>query len=347
MNSRSDPWFDSWKALTVNSPWQSSLEDWWNQFSQQSTSSYLPALEKIVDQSRLFFQMADKLNDQDAAKNTGNWQERLDQIFNGLKRSFDVQDETQPAQLFWQMPLANWQRTVSSLSSLPGDAFSATYWHGELAPHKKLDQFLSTPGVGYAREHQAEYQKLSRLLLDYQKAFQKYATFFVKINKQALDRMRDRLLTRAQGDEEPITTVRELYNLWIDCSEHVYSQNVLTDDYAKMHGEMINALMALKQQGGRMMDDFAGTLNMPTREEMDTIHQRFQASRREHQAIQSELSTTRLREEDFAGQLGKLWRKIDRIDHSAGSSANKRKKNIVKKKAVKKKKKSAKKPKSR
>lgn len=345
MNDWSNPWFDSWKNLTSNPPWQSSLEDWWNQFSKQSNSPYLQVFENLVDQSRLFFQMADKLNDQEVSKNVGNWQDNLDQIFDSLKQSFDVQDSHQPAKLFWQMPLANWQRTVSSLSSLPGDAFSAASMHGALDPHAKLDQFLSTPGLGYAREYQAEYQELSRLLLDYQKAYQKYSTFFIEINRQSLDRMRDRLLARAQGNEEPITTVRGLYNLWVDCSEQVYAQNVLTDSYAKMHGEMINTLMALKQQGAHMMDDLAGTLNMPTRQEMDTIHKRFQASRRDYNAMQHDLTATQLREEDLAERLSALMQKVDRLESSDGVQPQRRKKSTPKKKAGKKKKKSAKTPK--
>ena len=322
MNNWSNPWFDSWKNLASNPPWQSSLEDWWRQFSQQSDSPYLQAFENIVDQSRLFFQMAEKLSNQDVSSGVSKWQDNLDQIFNSLKQSFDVQDGSQAAQLFWQMPLANWQRTVSSLSSLPGDAFSAAATHGTLDPHAKLDQFLSTPGLGYAREYQAEYQKLSRLLLDYQKAYQKYSTFFIEINKQSLDCMRDRLLARAEGDEEPITSVRELYDLWVDCSERVYAQNVLTDSYAKMHGEMINALMALKQQGAKMMDDLAGTLNIPTRREMDTMHQRFQSSRRSQKSIQQEVTALKLREEKLTNELSALRDKFEHLEPLAATRAH-------------------------
>ena len=337
MNNQSDPWFDSWKELTVNPPWQTSLQDWWTQFSQHSTSTYLPAFEKIVDQSRLFFQLAEKLKDYDATQRDGDWQDNLDQIFSSIKQSFDVQNGSESAQLFWQMPLANWQRTVSALSSLPGDAFSAAALHGEFDPHARLDQFLSTPGLGYAREHQAEYQKLAKLLLDYQKAHQKYTSFFVEINKQSLDCMRDRLLARTQEDE-PITSVRGLYDLWIDCSEQVYARNVMTEDYAKMHGEMINALMALKHQGARMMDDFAAMLNLPTREEMDTIHKRFQSSRREHKSMQHELLAARRRADDLAGRLDKVLQKIDQLENDSGKKR--------KKSAGKKEKKSAKNKKS-
>lgn len=340
MNNWSNPWFDTWKNLGANPPWQASLDDWWRQFSKQSTSPYLQAFENIVDQSRLFFQMAERVSDPQTAMSMSNWQENLDQIFSSLKQSFDTQDSHPAAQLFWQMPLANWERTVSSLSALPGDGFPASL-HGGFDPHAKLDQFLSTPGLGYAREYQAEYQKLFRLLLDYQKAYQKYSSFFVEVNKETLDCMRDSLLARAQGDEVPISSVRELYNLWVDCGEQVYARSVLTDDYSKMHGEIINALMALKHQGAQMMDDVAGSLNLPTRQEMDTIHQRFQASRRDAKAVQHELIATRQREAELAEQLSELTNKIEQLGSSAGGRSQKRKKSS-KKKAANKKKKSAK-----
>lgn len=317
MSTRSNPWFDPWKDLAHAQPWQSTLEDWWSQFSRQPASPVMQAFENIVAQGRSFFRMAEELGKsampQDAA---ADWQGALDQIFGNLKKTFESPDAKEAQNLFWQMPLANWQRTVSSLSSLPGDLFAAAP-HG-FDPNAKLDQFLSTPGVGYAREFQGEQQKLARLVLDYQEAYRKYVAVFAEVGKQSLDCMRDRLVARMSEGQQPITGTRELYNLWVDCSEEVYGSHVMTDEYARLHGEMVNALMALKHQVAVMTDDIAGSLNMPTRREMDTIHQRFQSARRCEKSLKRELDELRTAGADTSQQLQEVLARIGRLEAEGG-----------------------------
>ena len=333
MTDWSNPWFDSWKDLTSNQPWQSALEDWWGQFSKQPSSPYMKAFENIVTQSRMFFEMAEKMSNKQALTGTmADWQAGLEQVFNSLKESFDHPDTTRAPQLFWQMPLANWERAASSLSGLPGEWFST---HAALDPKAKLDQFLSTPGLGYTRESQAEQQKLARLLVNYQTAYQKYAALFVEGNKQSLDLMRQRLINLTQVDQKPITTVRELYDLWIECSEEAYTQKVLTEEYAEIHGEMINALMALKHQSGQMMDDLAAALNIPTRQEMDTIHQRFQSSRRNNAALRQEVTALQAIQEKQSDQIDQLLSKIDQLEKSGKQKGKKSAHRTSKKKSKK------------
>ena len=143
--------------------------------------------------------------------------------------------------------------------------------------------------------------------------------------------MRDRLFARTEADQKAITTVRELYDLWVECSEEVYAKNVLTDEYAEMHGEMVNALMALKHQGAQMMDDLAGALNMPTRQEMDTIHLRFQTSRRNNQTLRKEVATLKARQDEQSNQIDRLLNKVEELEKGTipkvkKKSANKGKK---------------------
>ena len=333
MTDWSNPWFDSWKDLTSSQPGQSALEDWWGQFSTQPSSSYMKAFENIVSQSRMFFEMAEKMGNQQVLTGAmADWQAGLEQIFNSLKESFDHPNTAQAPHLFWQMPLANWERAASSLSGLPGEWFAT---QAAFDPKTKLDQFLSTPGLGYTRESQAEQQKLTRLLVNYQSAYQKYASFFVEVNKKSLDLMRQRLVNFAQVEQKPITTVRELYDLWIECSEEAYTQKVLTDEYSKIHGEMINALMALKHQSGQMMDGWAGALNLPTRKEMDTTHRRFQSSRRSNAALRQEVVTLQAIQEKQSAQLDQLLSKIELLEKSGKQKGKKSVNRTSKKKSKK------------
>ena len=316
MNDWSDQWFDSWQGLVSNQPWQSVLEDWWRECSSQGQASpSAQVLEKIATQSRSFFKLAEELSKTGAGQGqSADWQTGLDQMFDGLKQAFGDPSSSQAQNLFWQMPLANWQRTASSLSSLPGDYFSSAAGHPAFDARSKLDEVLSAPGLGYTRESQADLQQFTRLVLEYQRAQQSYNHFFVEMSKQSLDAMRDRLLQRMEDGEEPITSVRELYDLWVDCSEAVYGERVLSDEYSRLNGEMINALMALKLHGARISDEMAGMMNMPTRQEVDTVHQRFQASRRAGKALELEVETLNAREKDLSEQVERLLARITKLE---------------------------------
>jgi class III poly(R)-hydroxyalkanoic acid synthase PhaE subunit len=323
MNDWPDQWFDSWQGLVSNQPWQSVLEDWWRECSSQGQASpSAQVLEKIATQSRSFFKLAEELSKTGAGQGqSADWQTGLDQMFDGLKQAFGDPSSSQAQNLFWQMPLANWQRTASSLSSLPGDYFSSAAGHPAFDARSKLDEVLSAPGLGYTRESQADLQQFTRLVLEYQRAQQSYDHFFVEMSKQSLDAMRDRLLLRMEDGEEPITSVRELYDLWVDCSEAVYGERVLSDEYSRLNGEMINALMALKQHGARISDEMAGMMNMPTRQEVDTVHQRFQVSRRAGKALEQEVEILNAREKDLSEQVERLLTRITKLESVSSTSS--------------------------
>lgn len=63
----------------------------------------------------------------------------------------------------------------------------------------------------------------------------------------------------------------------------------MTPEYARIHGKMVNALMAVKQKLSQMVDETLGGLNMPTRRELRTLQDRLQESRRDYKALQVEV----------------------------------------------------------
>ena len=321
MNDSSDQWFDSWRGLVSNQPWQSVLEDWWRQYSSQEGGSPSDqVLEKIATQSHSFFKLAEELSKTGTGRGkSSDWQTGLNQMFDGLKQAFGDPSSSQAQNLFWQMPLANWQRTASSLSSLPGDFFSNAAGHPAFDARAKLDEVLSAPGLGYTRESQADLQQFARLFLEYQKAQHSYYHFFVEMSKRSLDAMRDRLMVRMADGEEPISSVRELYDLWVECSETVYGESVLGDEYSRLNGEMINALMALKQQSARITDEMAGMMNMPTRQEVDTVHHRFQVSRRAGKELERKVGTLKTREKDLSEQVEKLLTRVTKLESASAT----------------------------
>jgi class III poly(R)-hydroxyalkanoic acid synthase PhaE subunit len=172
---------------------------------------------------------------------------------------------------------------------MPGDLLR-NMPHGEMSgPFKEgLDRMLSAPGLGYTREEQAQYQHLIRAGLDYQRAFQEYSAFFSQLGIKALEKLRE-LLQQTSDAGETIDSARGLYDSWVGCCEAVYADEVATPEYARLHGRLINAQMALKQRLSVMVDESLGALNMPTRGELRTLQDRLQETRRENKRLSQEL----------------------------------------------------------
>ncbi len=83
--------------------------------------------------------------------------------------------------------------------------------------------------------------------------------------------------------------MRPLYDLWIDCGEDAYAEQVATPEFPHLQAEMINALMRMKRHEQMVVEEFMTALNMPTRREMDTTHKRIHELQRQVRQLQDAL----------------------------------------------------------
>ena len=261
-------------------------------------------MQRLMDQGQAYFSLAEQftkgLGDagfgpgSQGGDSTRAW-DWLNQTIEQMQKGFSGvgadQDENLRRMLgFWEMPLDNWQRMMSSLSPMmPGDLLR-NMPHGMMrGPMQEgLEQMLSAPGLGYTREDQAQYQDLMRAGLDYQRAFQAYSGLFNQLGVKALQRLRDRLQQKSEAGET-IDSARSLYDTWVGCCEAAYAEEVMTPEYSRVHGGLVNAQMALKQRLSAMVDDSLGAMNMPTRSELRTLQDRLQETRRENKQLRQEL----------------------------------------------------------
>jgi len=230
-------------------------------------------------------------------KSLSQWQDAMSKTFDSMKTAFtvpsrDVQDNARKMMGLWELPLENWERMASSMSMMPGDSLQGINVPdvGTMKDSVKgrLDQFLSAPGVGHMRERQDQFQELTRLLINYQESMQDYARSFSDMGVKSVERLQKRFGEFvAEGKE--LKSLRDIYDLWVDCCEESYADYVSTDDYVEVHGRMVNSLMALKRHSRMMVDEVLGALNMPTRREMETLHSRFHQLRRQEKATQKDI----------------------------------------------------------
>ncbi|WP_462321573.1 class III poly(R)-hydroxyalkanoic acid synthase subunit PhaE, partial [Halochromatium sp.] len=274
-------------------PWLAAMEQWWKTFSPAAADPARDFMQRLMDQGQAYFSLAEQFTKglSEAGLGLGgdanrawDWlNQTIEQMQKGFSGAGSDQNESLQRMLgFWEMPLDNWQRMMSSLSPMmPGDLLR-NMPHGMMrGPMQEgLEQMLSAPGLGYTREEQARYQDLMRAGIDYQRAFQDYSGFFNQLGVKALQRLRDQLQQKSEAGET-ISSARGLYDTWVGCCEAVYAEEVITPEYSRVHGRLINAQMALKQQLSVMVDESLGAMNMPTRSELRTLQDRLHETRRE------------------------------------------------------------------
>jgi class III poly(R)-hydroxyalkanoic acid synthase PhaE subunit len=277
----------------AKSPLESAMDHWWQAVAPGTTDFNRDFMEKMMEQSKRFFHLAEEYYQN--AVESKSWQEAanrtvadlqqmfsgsMEHLFSGAETAGD--DALHKMMAFWEMPLDNWQRMVSSLSPMPGDLLRNM-------PHNEgIERFLNAPGLGYMREEEGKYKQLLQRAVEYQRALADYMRFFSNLGLLSANRLREKVQELVDEDK-PIDNARGLFDLWVGSSEEVYGEQVMTPEYAKIHGRLVNALMGVKQKLSQMVDETLGGLNMPTRRELRTLQDRLQESRREYKALRAEM----------------------------------------------------------
>ncbi len=311
-----DQWLRNWQALAApqrpENPWAAALDEWSRVFSPP-TPSYADVFARMLAQGKSFFAFGDALGQSFAAHDkTPDAQDLFLRSLENLKQGLDTSlwpgAAAPAASGLWQLPLESWQHTASTLTGMPMDALHGAGGGTSTMPwmQQQLERTLATPGLGYTREHQEQLQKLGSLIVAYQKTFNEYTLAYTKMGKRSIERVKERLNEREAAGEAPIDSTKALFDLWVDCSEEVYADFVMSDDYVRLHGELTNALMALKKQQRTILDDSLEAMNLPTRREMDTLLQRFHETRRNEKALQSEVRALQTAQQALQVQIAAL-----------------------------------------
>ncbi len=141
--------------------------------------------------------------------------------------------------------------------------------------------YASLPGIGYTREKQDEWSHLYKLWVAFNAEVRKYNGAMAQVGLEAVHKFQDYVANPPAGSE-PLKSLKEIYAKWVDICEDVYAKYAMSEEYTRLYGEVVNALMAYKGQANQLMDQLADQFNLPTRKEVDSLHQRLHALRREN-----------------------------------------------------------------
>lgn len=169
-------------------------------------------------------------------------------------------------------------------------SFSGAFTNGK-DPLAALDPFnflASFPGIGYTREKQEKLSHLYQQWTDYEAKSREYTISMAKVGLEAIEKFRDYVVNPPAG-AKPLTSLKEVYGKWVDVCEDIYAKYAMTDEYTALYGAVVNALMEFKKKQNELLDDALDQFGMPTRTEVDSLHERLHALRREVHALKAEL----------------------------------------------------------
>lgn len=219
----------------------------------------------------------------------------------GVAREFWKVVEAMPA---GKPEPATLQRELEALQSTFADSFSRLYSSGPLggdllAAWQRMGAaatggsgqapaFPGMPALGPMRERQEAMERLGRATLQYQQALGRFGELLSRVSGDAVSRLARRVARRVQS-EEPIGSLRAMYDLWVDAGEEAYAAAAHGPEFARAQGELNDALMALKAEQRSQVEDWARALDLPTRTELNTILKRLNTLKRRVRELEEEL----------------------------------------------------------
>jgi class III poly(R)-hydroxyalkanoic acid synthase PhaE subunit len=288
-----DAWSDLSKMGQVNaqpamasSAWTQSLEQWWKAVSPHAApGASTDAFQRMVEMGKIYMNLAENAyNSQQAGKSDHDTITAcMDALENGFRQNYGQLELGKlgvPGFGASQSALDSWQRVLNSMGMQ--SVQPSANWN------EQLSKLLATPTIGLTRESQERWQALAKLGSNYQDAMDAYLKAFAKQGLESVQALRERVESMRQAGQT-LNSLRELYNVWVEVNEQVYAKFAMTDEYQVVYGDLVNALMALKQGINTELDAAYASANLPTRKELNTVFEKQQIMRRENRALRKQV----------------------------------------------------------
>lgn len=280
------------------------LNQWWQAMSPMTPPVGREVFDRLMDVSKGYYSLAERFmsgaqTNQDGGMEAINgWLDGMQKMWSDWSQAgstfrpeaFFPQDQFKGLTTFWDLPMDTWNRLAANVMPMPGDFTQAFHPEGAHAVKDKVNKFLSIPAVGYTREAQEQYQILAQRQMEYMAAMQAYQGAFAKLGIETTKQFQQSLQVRAK-EGKPISSLRELYDQWVEMSEAAYGDFVMTLEYQSLYGRLVNTLLAMKQQMARMVDQTLEAMHMPTHAEISTLQCRQQELRRDNLKLHKEIKS--------------------------------------------------------
>ncbi len=142
-----------------------------------------------------------------------------------------------------------------------------------------LENFLNMPAFGSNRESQERKQALIKHIGSYMQAMQGYQALQMKSIQMAIERMQGKLEERNEPGRQ-LDSLKAVYDLWIDALEESFAEVALSKEYQGAYGQLVDAQMRVRANVQKQIELATGEIGMPTRSELEGVHQKLAETRR-------------------------------------------------------------------
>ena len=318
-------------------PLLQSMNYWWNSNHQAPPTDQFDMLNKMLNQSKSLYFLGDQfsqiLNSMSGQKQGKKaWKKNLEQQFELMKESFinqtDQLDESFSSE--WYTAQNAWE---SMLNVLPGFTELKNGIFKDTDINEYIEKYMSMPGLGLSRELQ---EKVQRCLLSYKRYQEESETFknaMTEVAVRAMDLLKNKLIEHSKKDDK-IDSLKQIYDLWVDCNEECYAEYTLTEDYSKKYGDLVNSMMLYQKDYAEVMEDCYGALNVPSKKDYDDLI-------KEQHALKQKLKQSSYEKQQEQQKYDSLKQELDELREalhskpekkSAAAATRKKKKKTAKKK---------------
>ncbi len=265
--------------------WQKALEQWWQHKQFEMPGDPQAVFSNLLQYSNSWQSFGEQFSDLLKAVSPGednntDWQSALREQIELMKNrmlntggNFDARN--------WlagmQAPADNWQNLFGSMFSAADPARANSPFTGMPGDIEKL---FTLPGLESNPLLQEQMQEGMKLWQAYQNNYQAYRETLNNIDLGSLDKLQEKILALADQDKS-ISSLRELYNLWVDSHEEVYSQYALTEEYSKLYGQLVNALLQFKAHGQEFLAAGSESLDLSTNDQREALLQEVHEIKRQ------------------------------------------------------------------
>ena len=192
-----------------------------------------------------------------------------------------VQALQQPFTQLWSQSAALFGMPAGIAAPGGADAFSALSkaWGGG---------GTDLPALGLTRERQQSLQRIQALSQQYLQQQAQLSQLWGGIIGDALKAFGERVGKQLAAGEMP-PAGKALYDLWVECAEQVYAKVAHSPAYAKTQADLGNTLAKLRTEQRIAIESVTQQYDLPTREELNTVHRRLRDLKAELRRVNARL----------------------------------------------------------
>lgn len=265
-------------------PWAESVDAWWRSAGVPGDVG-----RNLSDQGRWFLDMG-----QDVLRQFTEFNREGDpaEAWNRAVQKWLEHVQTDQMGDWWSQPFEGFRRLATEMIGVSDKHYRQMLEQGDMEAgvRQQLDEWLSLPSFGYAREVQEHVHLLARSWLAHQAVTGAYRDQLQRVATATAEGMRARIGTLADTGGE-IKSLRELFDLWVDVAEAAYAEVVSSREYGKVYGDLVNTMMVVRRETQKLTERAARHAGLPTRSELDTAHARIHELRREMRELKNRMGS--------------------------------------------------------